>query len=261
MSRSNHLVAPPVPARIATSSHPTTEPVGAIEIPPTGTHRLNQVNRISSLGRKQCRLFIPHCRQPRSSPWSPRNRRGQQCGNLPQLGPRMPHDTGHCIQPLRRFATHQRQTRLRIANQLCLRSFRSGRPPPVCLLQSLSCAGERVPLLVNQVFDSESDLNVPPPVKPLPRSALVGLQLRKLRLPESQHIRLHAADSGHIANLEIETVRNRGKVVGALLGKLRSHRNSELGHPNRVRTALFTKYRPPFALSVKQNPGFDPTRT
>jgi hypothetical protein len=48
------------------------------------------------------------------------------------------------------------------------------------------------------------------PVEPLAGSALVGFKLRKLRLPKAQDIGFNFADSGYIADLEVETVRYYG---------------------------------------------------
>ena len=82
---------------------------------------------------------------------------------------------------------------------------------------------------MNQALDLQRQLDIAAAVKALASAALVGLELRKLRLPESQHIGLHVTDLGHIPNLEIKTVGDRGLVEGALLGELRSHGEVEEG--------------------------------
>ena len=86
------------------------------------------------------------------------------------------------------------------------------------LLKSLAGAGERVALAMNQALDLQKQFHIAAPVKPLPGSALVGLELGKLRLPKAQHIRLQLADPRDISNFEIETVGDRGCVRGALVG-------------------------------------------
>ncbi len=100
------------------------------------------------------------------------------------------------------------------------------------MFKGLPRTNQRVTLRVYKAFDFESQLHISPPIKPLTGAALVGFQLRKLRLPEPKNIRFDLANASYIANLEIETVGDRRQVVGALLGKLRSHREREQGHPN-----------------------------
>jgi hypothetical protein len=80
---------------------------------------------------------------------------------------------------------------------------------------------------VDQVFYLQGQLDVAAAVKALAGSALVGLELGKLRLPKAQDVGLELADAGDISNLEVETVGNRGRVEGALVGKLGGHRDDE----------------------------------
>jgi hypothetical protein len=97
----------------------------------------------------------------------------------------------------------------------------------VNLVQGLAGAGKRVSLSVDQAFDLQGQLNVATAVKALAGSAFVGLELGKLRLPKAQDVGLELADAGHISNLEVETVGDRGRVEGALVGKLRGHSDGE----------------------------------
>ena len=91
------------------------------------------------------------------------------------------------------------------------------------LLESLTGARERIALGVNQVLDLQGQLNITTAVKPLAGSAFVGFELGKLRLPKTQDIGFEAADAGHIANLEVEAVGDRGRIGGAILGQLHGH--------------------------------------
>ena len=86
------------------------------------------------------------------------------------------------------------------------------------LFQRLPRACQRIALRVNQVFDLQGQLDVPATVKPLASSALVGFELGKLRLPKAQNIGLNAANTGHIANLEVEAVGDHGRINGAIWG-------------------------------------------
>ena len=97
--------------------------------------------------------------------------------------------------------------------------------PALLLPKRRSRARQRVPLGVNQALDLQRQLHVASAIEPLPGSALVGLQLRKLRLPKTQNVGFHAAQAGDIANLEVETIGNRRRLVGALAVKLRCHRS------------------------------------
>ena len=55
--------------------------------------------------------------------------------------------------------------------------------------------------------DPPRQVDLPPPVEPLPRAALVRLKLRKLCFPEAQHIGLDRAQPGHLADAVVELVR------------------------------------------------------
>jgi hypothetical protein len=112
----------------------------------------------------------------------------------------------------------------RAAQRLRLRGGSAGR-----LFKHLPGAGQSIPLGMNQALDLQRQLDIAAAVKALASAALVGLELGKLRLPESQYIGLHITDLGHIPNLEIKTVGDRGLVEGALLGELRSHEEVEEG--------------------------------
>lgn len=58
----------------------------------------------------------------------------------------------------------------------------------MALLQCLTCAGKRIALAVNQALDIESQLDIATAIEPVSCSALVRLELRKLRLPKAQYI-------------------------------------------------------------------------
>jgi len=106
------------------------------------------------------------------------------------------------------------------------------------LFEGLPGTGNRVPLGVDQALDLESQLNIAATVETLAGSTFVGLELGKLRLPKTQDIGLDLANPGHVSNLEIETVGDRGLVEGALMGKLCGHDEVEEDTANSVQTLL-----------------------
>ena len=112
---------------------------------------------------------------------------------------------GNRILALAGVARRQRQTGLWIA-------------AAVHLFESLAGAGECVSLGMNQSLDLEGEFHIAAAVEPLAGAAFVGLELGELRLPESQDLGLDLADARDVANLEIETVRDRGRFEGALPG-------------------------------------------
>ena len=140
--------------------------------------------------------------------------RGQQSGNLPQFGAGPANGCSNCLLALAGVAARKRQRGLWFA----LRAWTA-----MLLLKSLAGAGECVSLGMDQLFDLKNQFDVAPAVKPLAGSALVGFELRKLRLPKAQDVGLDLADARNVTKLEVETVGDRGRVGGALLGKLRSH--------------------------------------
>ena len=107
----------------------------------------------------------------------------------------------------------ERQSRLRIRLRL-----RLGNAFAVALLQGLACARKRIALGVDQVLDLQSQLDIMTAIKPLAGAALVGFKLRELRLPKTQNIGFDLADAGHIANLEVEAVGDRGGIDDAIPG-------------------------------------------
>ena len=101
-----------------------------------------------------------------------------------------------------------RRGRLAALALLAARQWQAGlRTPAVLhLLQRLPRARQGIAFTVYQPLDFENQLHIAAAIEPLAGSAFVGLQLRKLGLPEAQHIRFQPADTGYIANLEIEAV-------------------------------------------------------
>ena len=127
--------------------------------------------------------------------------RGKQSGNLPQLSTDPANGRSDCIPVLAGVAARKRQRGLWLA----LRAWTA-----MLLLKSLAGAGECVSLGMDQLFDLKNQFDVAPAVKPLAGSALVRFELRKLRLPKAQDIRLDLADARNISNLEVETVGYQG---------------------------------------------------
>jgi hypothetical protein len=76
---------------------------------------------------------------------------------------------------------------------------------------------------MDQALDLKRKFHVAAAVEALAGSTLVWLELRELRFPEPQHVGFNLADAGHVANLEVEAVGDRWRVLDALPGELRGH--------------------------------------
>jgi hypothetical protein len=87
-------------------------------------------------------------------------------------------------------------------------------------IESLTGAGKGVSLPVNEPLDFEGEFDIAATVEALPGTALVGLELRKLRLPEPQDIGFYATDAGDVSDLEIEAVGDGGRVDSAFSGEV-----------------------------------------
>ena len=98
-----------------------------------------------------------------------------------------------------------------------------GATAAMALFQNLAGARKRIALSVDQLLDIQGQLNVAAAVEPLARAAFVGLELGKLRLPETQNIGFDATDASHVPNLEVEAVGDRWQVERSLLRKLNGH--------------------------------------
>jgi hypothetical protein len=75
-------------------------------------------------------------------------------------------------------------------------------------LQRLPRSGERVALVVHQLFDTQSKLHFPATIKPLACSTLIGLEAGELGLPEAKNVRLYGANTGYIPNAKVKAVGN-----------------------------------------------------
>ena len=100
----------------------------------------------------------------------------------------------------------------------------------MAVLKSLTGAGKRVALGVDEPLDFQNQLNFTTAIETLAGAAFVGLELGKLRLPEAEDVSFKAADAGNVANLEIEAIGDRGRFRCALVGKLTGHGGGEEGH-------------------------------
>jgi hypothetical protein len=90
----------------------------------------------------------------------------------------------------------------------------------VIYLQRLPGPGECVSLSVNEALDFECKFDLTAPIEALAGSTLVGLELGKLSFPETKDVRFDGADTGYIPNLEVQAIRDVGRVDNALAGKL-----------------------------------------
>ena len=97
----------------------------------------------------------------------------------------------------------------------------------MALFQRLASAVQRISLGVDESLDLQRQFHIASAVQPLACSALVGLKLWKLCLPEAQNLCFHLADTGHVSNLEVEAVGDRRFVNNALAGKLCAHNDGE----------------------------------
>jgi hypothetical protein len=137
-------------------------------------------------------------------------RRGEQSGDLAQLGARGTDDGSGFIESLAGFAGSQREAWLRIC--------------AARLTERMTRPGERIAFAVHEALDLESHLDIAATIESLAGAALARFELRELRLPEPQDVGFDFANAGYVANFEIETVWNRGLFVDALGGELRGHR-------------------------------------
>ena len=164
------------------------------------------------------------------------SRRGQQACNLPQFGAGAADGGGNVIQALGGGGSgREQQAGLGIALRGGLRTGAAAVDP---IGENLASAGQGVTLGVDQALDFEGQFNVATAVKTLAGTALVGLELGKLRFPEAQDVGFDTAEACDIANLEVETVRDRGLVRNALLGKLCGHGGAEEGTGMQVEPPL-----------------------
>ena len=155
-------------------------------------------------GEKRARLHREGSQPGSTAGWLG-GRNGQQSGDLAQLSAGVADRRGNRIGALAGVAYCHGRTGLRIA-------------APIHLFQSLARAGKRISLGMNEPLYLQGHFNIAAAIEPLTSAALVGLELRELRLPESQHVGLNLADARNVANLEIKTVRDCGRFEGALPG-------------------------------------------
>jgi hypothetical protein len=76
---------------------------------------------------------------------------------------------------------------------------------------------------MHKALDLESHLDIASSIEALAGPALAWFELRELRLPEAKDVGFDFADTGYVANFEIETVRDGWLLVDALGGQLRGH--------------------------------------
>jgi hypothetical protein len=117
-------------------------------------------------------------------------------------------DGGNSIKIADGIPGQKRQTGLKDVLRLVLRCGLS--LMVMSCLKGLTSARKGIALVVDQTLYFQSRLYVATAIKPLSCAAFAGLELGKLRLPKSQDVGFYLAQVGHISNLEIETVRDRG---------------------------------------------------
>jgi hypothetical protein len=73
---------------------------------------------------------------------------------------------------------------------------------------------------MNEALDFERKFDLAAPIEALARSALVWLEPGKLGFPKPKDIGFDSTDTGYIPDLEVQTIRDVGRVDNALAGKL-----------------------------------------
>jgi hypothetical protein len=74
--------------------------------------------------------------------------------------------------------------------------------------EDLAGSGDGVALVVEEGLDAEGHLDVSATVEALAGAAFVGLELGELALPEAEDIGGDLAQSGYLADAEVELVRD-----------------------------------------------------
>jgi hypothetical protein len=100
------------------------------------------------------------------------------------------------------------------------RGSRPGLHSTLIYPQRVAGPRERVSLSVNEALDFECKFDLAAPIEALAGSTLVGLELGKLSFPETKDVWFDSTDAGYIPDLEIQAIRDVGRVDNALAGKL-----------------------------------------
>src|SRR5215469_11885095 len=105
-----------------------------------------------------------------------------------QFGAYLSHSGDHRFLALRRVGSPRARllTGCLVNSSLVPHRGRLGLLLPVCPFQRLAGTGDGVTLAMHQPLDLESEFNLAAAVQALAGAALVGLQLRELRLPETE---------------------------------------------------------------------------
>ena len=172
---------------------------------------LNRSNLASE--REKASRFWRERYQPAAGSWRSGLIGRQQRDDFAEFGADLPNGRNHSLGRLHRIC------RL-LALVLCPRWGGLRSRPPMRPIQRLPRPGNRVALSVNQPLDLKGQFHLAAPVKPLTRAALVGLQLRKLRLPETEDVWFYTTDARYIADLEVKAIGDDRRVDNALSGKV-----------------------------------------
>jgi hypothetical protein len=73
---------------------------------------------------------------------------------------------------------------------------------------------------MNKALDFEREFDLAASIEALAGSALVRLEPGKLSFPETKDVGFDSADAGYIPDLEVQAIRDVGRVDNALAGKL-----------------------------------------
>jgi hypothetical protein len=140
--------------------------------------------------------------------------RGEKAGDLTQLGAGVAEDGGRLVTAAGGGGCVETETGLGLVWIVAA----------LGLLEDMAGTGEGEAFGVDEALDLKHELNVTAAIEPLAGAALVGLELGKLRFPEAQNVGFEAADAGDVANFEVETVGDRGRLESGFPRELRSHK-------------------------------------
>ena len=183
-----------------------------------------------SLERKEASRVRGHGHEPGALAW----RAGLVCreegDDFAQLGADASHGFGYGIGPLPGLIG------IRLGNGLRLRAT-------VSAFKGLASTGQRVAFAMDESFDFERQLHFAAAIEALAGSAFVGLELGKLSFPETKDIGFYGADAGYVADLEVQTIRDGGRLDNALAGEICGHFSPEESAVSLAWTLLSAQYR------------------
>jgi hypothetical protein len=90
-------------------------------------------------------------------------------------------------------------------------------------IKRLACSSKRIALLMDKLLNAQRKFHFATTIESLPRTALIGFEAGKLRLPETEDIGFNAADAGYVSNAEIKPIGDFSRWRQVLPGGLCGH--------------------------------------